>query len=99
MSDIALALPDLSKAVVCIEDLILIESHEKIRKLPEALLRGMSPHAVLLFKMADDESMPIYITAACRMRNGTALEIVLVGRSLPLGLRGPQASQTLLVSA
>jgi len=49
--------------------------------------------------MADEESMPLYITAACRMRNGTALEIVLVGRSLPLALRGPQASQTLLVSA
>ena len=43
--------------------------------------------------------MPLYITAACRMRNGPALEIVLVGRSLPLALRGPQASQTLLVSA
>ncbi len=94
-----LALPDLSKAVVCIEDIIHSESHDKMRKLPEALLRGMSPNAVLLFKMADGESMPLYITAACRMRNGAALEIVLVGRSLPLGLRGPQASQTLLVSA
>ena len=94
-----LAIPDLAKSVVCIEDLIIGESHEKMRKLPEALLRGMSQHAVLQFKMADGESMPLYITAACRMRNGAALEIVLVGRSLPLGLRGPQASQTLLVSA
>ena len=94
-----LAIPDLAKSVVCIEDVIIGESHEKMRKLPEALLRGMSPHAVLLFKMGDGESMPLYITAACRMRNGAALDIVLVGRSLPLGLRGPQASQTLLVSA
>ena len=43
--------------------------------------------------------MPLYVTAACRMRNGAALEIVLVGRSLPLGLRSPEASKALLVSA
>ncbi len=94
-----LALPDLSKSVVSIEDVIIGESHGKMRKLPEAVLRGMSEHAVLLFKLANGESMPLFITAACRMRNATALEIVLVGRSLPLGLRDREASQTLLVSA
>ena len=94
-----LGLPDLSKSVICIEDVILDESHEKMRKLPEALLRGMSQNAVLLFKLSAGDSMPLYITAACRMRNGAALEIVLVGRSLPLGLRSPEASKALLVSA
>jgi PAS domain-containing protein len=94
-----LGLPDLSRNVVSIEDLILSESHDKMKRLPEALLRGTSDHAVLLFRLADGEAMPLHITAACRMRHGTAVEIVLVGRSLPLGLRSKNSSQALLVNA
>jgi PAS domain-containing protein len=94
-----LGLPDVQRNVVCIEDLIFSESHEKMRRLPEALLRGISTNAVLLFKMADGEAMPLYVTAACRMRQGKAEEILLIGRALPLGLRSPQASQSLLASA
>ncbi len=94
-----LGLPDVRRNVVCIEDLILSESHDKMRKLPEALLKGISSNAVLLFKMADGEAMPLYVTAACRMRQGKAEEILLIGRSLPLGLRSPQSSQTLLASS
>jgi PAS domain-containing protein len=86
-----LALPDLQKRVICIEDVILSESHEKMRRLPETLLRGVSEHTVLLFKTADGQSMPLYVTAACRMQHGAPTEIVLVGRSsldvrtVPLG--------------
>lgn len=94
-----LGLPDLQKAVICVEDVIVTESHEKMRRLPETLLRGVSEHAVLMFKLADGQTMPLYVTAACRVRHGAPTEIVLVGRSLPLGLRTPQTSQTLLVSA
>jgi len=94
-----LGLPELKKTVICIEDLILNESHEKMRRLPETLLGGVSGHAVLQFRLHDGESMPLYVTAAFRMRNGSPSEIVLVGRSLPLGLRVPQTSQVLLASA
>ncbi len=77
-----LGLPDVQRNVICFEDLVLSESHDKMHKLPEALLRGISNNAVLLFKMADGEPMPLHITAACRMRQGAAEEILLVGRSL-----------------
>jgi PAS domain-containing protein len=94
-----LGLPDLNKTVICIEDLILNESHEKMKRLPETLLGGVSGHAVLQFRLQDGEAMPLYVTAACRIRNGAPTEIVLVGRSLPLGLRTPQSSRVLLASA
>lgn len=76
-----LALPDLQKRVICIEDVILSESHEKMRRLPETLLRGVSEHTVLLFRTGDGQAMPLYVTAACRMQHGASTEIVLVGRA------------------
>lgn len=93
-----LALPDLQKKVVSIEDLILSESHEKMRRLPETLLRGVSEHAVPLFKMADGQAMPLYVTAACRLQHGEPSEIVLVGRS-SLDVRGAELRPKLLATA
>ncbi|MEO5953413.1 MAG: hypothetical protein ABIQ44_13190 [Chloroflexia bacterium] len=94
-----LGLPDLQKAVVCIEDLILRESHEKMRRLPEALLRGVSENAVLLFRMADGEALPLYVAAACRMRHGSPTEIVLVGRSSLEMRKAQSGGPTLLATA
>ncbi len=91
-----LGLPDVHRNIVCMEDLILSESHDKMRKLPEMLLRGRSSNAVLLFKLADGETMPLQVTAACRMQHGAAEEIILIGRSMPPGIRNPQSGQSLL---
>ncbi|WP_155121558.1 hypothetical protein [Bryobacter aggregatus] len=91
-----LGLPDVSKKIVCIEDIILPESRDKMRQLPETLLRNLSSNTVLLFRLADGDAMPLFVTAACRMRHGSPEEILLVGRALPLGLRSPKASQSLL---
>ncbi len=94
-----LGLPDVSKNIVCIEDIILPESRDKVRMLPETLLRSISSNTVLLFKLADGDAMPLFVTAACRMRHGAPEEILLVGRALPLGLRSPGVSQSLLATA
>lgn len=94
-----LGLPDLAQSIVCIEDLILPESQDKVRELPEVLLRSISSNTVLLFRMASGEAMPMYITAACRMRHGAPEEILLVGRPLPLGLRSASFSQAILGAA
>ncbi len=94
-----LGLPDVSKNIVCIEDIILPESRDKVRMLPETLLRSISSNTVLLFKLANGEAMPLFVTAACRMRHGAPEEILLVGRALPLGLRSPGVSQSLLATA
>jgi hypothetical protein len=59
----------------------------------------MSSNTVLLFRMASGEAMPMYITAACRMRHGAPEEILLVGRPLPLGLRSASFSQAILGAA
>ncbi len=91
-----LGLGDLRKSVVCLEDILADESRDQVRQLPDALLRGVSNNAVLLFRLADGEAMPLYVTAACRLRDGAAVEIVLIGRSLPLGLRPENTSQALL---
>ena len=40
--------------------------------------------------------MPLQVTAACRMQHGAAEEIILIGRSLPSGIRNPQSGQSLL---
>lgn len=82
-----LALPDLRKTVICIEDLILRESYEKVKRLPETLLRGVSDHTVLMFRTSDGQALPLHVTAASRVRHGAPTEIVLVGRTLPVELR------------
>jgi PAS domain-containing protein len=94
-----LGLPDVARTVVSIEDLILPESKDKVRGLPEVLLRSISSNTVLLFRLSNGESMPLYITAACRMRHGAPEEILLVGRPLPLGLRSPSFSQAFIGAA
>ena len=94
-----LGLPDVVQNIVCIEDFILPESRDKVRQLPETLLRSISSNTVLLFKLANGEAMPLFVTAACRMRHGALEEILLVGRALPLGLRSPGSSQQLLATA
>lgn len=94
-----LGLEDVAQKIICIEDIILPESRDRVRQLPETLLRTISSNTILLFKLANGEPMPLYITAACRMRHGAPEEILLVGRALPLGLRGPGVSQTLLATA
>lgn len=94
-----LGLPDLKKHVVVMEDLVARESHDKMRKLPEAVLRGSGQQDVLLFRLSDGELLPLLVTAAGRARPEAGTEIVIVGHSMPLGLRPPETSQALLVKA
>lgn len=91
-------LRDFSKYPVDIEDLILPESRSQARALPEELLHCLSCNSVLLFRTAKGETMPLYVTAACRMRHGLPEEIMLVGRPLPLGLRSASSSQSLMTA-
>jgi PAS domain-containing protein len=93
-----LGLGDPRRSVVCLEDVLADESRHQVRQLPDALLRGISENAVLLFQMADGETMPLYVTAACRNRSAGQVEIALIGRSMPLGLRVEDTSRTLLAS-
>lgn len=94
----SLGLGDLRRSVVCLEDVLALESRHQLRQLPDALLRGISQNAVLQFQRADGETMPLYVTAACRSHAGNQLEIALIGRSLPKGLRVEEATPALLAS-
>jgi PAS domain-containing protein len=93
-----LGLRDVSKHAVGIEDLILPESRSTVRALPEELMHTLSSNSVLIFRAANGENMPLYVTAACRMRHGLPEEILLVGRPLPLGLRSARSSQSLMAA-
>jgi PAS domain-containing protein len=93
-----LGLGDPRRSVVCLEDVLAEESRQHVRQLPDALLRGISENAVLLFQMANGETMPLCVTAACRSRAAGQLQISLIGRSIPLGLRVDHTSRALLAS-
>lgn len=60
------------------------------------LLTNLTAQPLLNFRTRDGESIPLHISAACRFANGQPEEILLVGRSLPLGLRAQGSSDRLL---
>lgn len=82
-----------------INDWIVPESQERLRELPKELLSAITTNTVLVFRNSSQELLPLFVTAACRMQHGAPDEILLVGRALPLGLRSPGHSDSLMVAS
>ena len=99
-----LGIADPGRALLHIDELIRPESRDRLRELPAELVataasNTVTSSTVLVFYNAQKEPLPLYVTAACRMRGGAPDEILLVGRALPLGLRSPGYSDSLLATA
>lgn len=94
-----LGIQDPAKKKQNINDWIVPESQERLRELPKELLSAITSNTVLVFRNAQKEQLPLYVTAACRMKYGTPDEILVVGRALPLGLRSPGYSESLMVAS
>jgi hypothetical protein len=72
------------------------DSAGKLASTGRNLLTNLSAQPLLNFRTRDGESMPLNVAAACRFANGQPEEILLVGRSLPLGLRASGSSERLV---
>jgi hypothetical protein len=72
------------------------ESAGKLASTGRNLLTNLAAQPLLNFRSSSGEAMPLYVSAACRFHRGQPEEILLVGRSLPLGLRAPGTSSSLL---
>lgn len=91
----AFGLPDLKRNVIAMEDIVVPESHEQLRRLPETLLRGVSASADLAFRLNDGQESKVHITAASYPSGAAGVEIVLMGRSV----EAPVSSESLLLTA
>lgn len=76
--------------------LLTEESAGKLASTGRNLLTNLSSQPLLNFRTRSGEVLPLYVSAACRFAQGQPEEILLVGRSLPLGLRPPGSSDRLL---
>lgn len=72
------------------------DSAGKLASTGRNLLTNLTAQPLLNFRTRSGETIPLQISAACRFANGQPEEILLVGRSLPLGLRPQGSSDRLL---
>jgi PAS domain-containing protein len=77
------------------DKLLTDDSRSRLAGAGTDLLEALEVTPVLSFETPDGRAMPVYVSAVGRLEGGQLHEILLVARSLPLGLRAAGASQQL----
>ncbi len=71
------------------------DSRYRLASAGRDLLRAIEATPVLSFQTRADQHLPVFVAAVGRRCEGKADQILVFGRSLPLGLRGADADQGL----